>query len=266
LLSAFRWAVLLVSSLGTCSTIFSFLLEIYIFWLFSICFLPDYNLFSDQFLGTNLMAASSALCQGPACDETDCGVAASVALCNNPACDHTDCAAAAACNTAECLSIDIGKYDKHYSGWVLTIRRRNSDSEISSDGPPSPFSDTDPRKRDDSLIPQDSLENITGAGHDHSIAEPPQAVSSIGIQQTTDRPHTHTHTHTHAHRDTHTHTRTRTHTHTPQFTGTASDLPAGQTRPNAETEPAAKRPRFLDKPVWQVGIDWTGSSYYVWLI
>ena len=252
---------MLVSSLDAFSTILSFLLEIYIFWLFSVCFLPDYNLFSDRFLGTNLMAASSALCQGPASDETDCGVAASVALCNCPACKDTDCSLAVSCNGAKRLSIDVVKYDGDYSGWVLTIRRRNSDSEISSDGPPSPFSDADPHKRGDSLTPQDSLENITGAGHDRSIAEPPQAVSSIGIQRTTDRPHAHTHAHTHTHTETHAHT--HTHSRTPQFTGTASDLPAGQTRPNAQTEPAAKRPRFLDKPVWQVGIDWTGSSFYV---
>ena len=49
---------------------------------------------------------------------------------------------------------------------------------------------------------------------------------------------------------------------TPQLVGTASDLPLPHNHPKAESElpPSSKRRRFLEKPVWQVGIDWTGSN------
>ena len=148
-----------------------------------------------QFLDTYLMATSIPLgrCLCPACNDEDCDV------CKCPACNDEDC------------------------GVVLVIRRRNSDSSISSDGPTSPFSDDDPRSKQKS-----------SPDHDHGFVE---SVSSPGAQQTTG---------------------------TPLLAGTASDLPSGQNCPNAETEPAAKRLRFSDKPVWQVGVDWTGSSFYFW--
>ena len=53
----------------------------------------------------------------------------------------------------------------------------------------------------------------------------------------------------------------------PQIAGTATDLLSSAGRENAREDTAGpqqqsskKRQRFSDKPVWQAGLDWTGSG------